>query len=525
MKKSGPGKRIGWSSPAYRVVTSGRNTHDNVKYLELRIGHVRLQNSLNRDFFDYPREMSKLRLTFYTTILKFVRAYAKYINDHPYLEKVPLAGLVLHFNKRYHNDNKCWESYLRVQDDSLIRYKVFQEECFMNLLIFQNIRNQLPYAEDYLIGIDGASNELLMEPWVLAPVFRSVKDRYSYILKNKHKEIFGFELTSRKDLGITFHVGEVFRSVISGLRHVDEVIEYFGFQSGERIGHGTVLGISIDEYLYHHPDIYIPAIELLDNLLWLYHLKSKGNLFGSISSSFFEEEISKVVHFIYDNEHGHLDGQISLHHLYMAYRKQFEELSSVIDIREDYQRNHQRKTENCFFSTTNNWDENILFLTRHCRCYLEKMVRFIKVEISHELVKKIYSEAQEYMLKKVSHKGIIVETNPVSNLNIGEIYGMKKHPIFELNNVYKEGNNKIMVSINTDNPGVFSTTLQNQFGFIQQMLYDMNIPMEDALRWIDVARENGIYSAFMNNVSKTKEQILDELKQVELFIKKEIGLN
>lgn len=187
MKKSGPGKRIGWASPAYRVVTSGRNTHDNVKYLELRIEHVRLQNSLNRDFFDYPREMSKLRLTFYTTILKFVRAYAKYINDHPYLEKVPLAGLVLHFNKRYDNDNKCWESYLRVQDDSLIRYKVFQEECFMNLLIFQNIRNKLPYGEDYLIGIDGASNELLMEPWVLAPVFRSVKDRYSYILKNKHK--------------------------------------------------------------------------------------------------------------------------------------------------------------------------------------------------------------------------------------------------------------------------------------------------------------------------------------------------
>ena len=25
-EKSGPGKRIGWASPAYRVVTSGRNT-------------------------------------------------------------------------------------------------------------------------------------------------------------------------------------------------------------------------------------------------------------------------------------------------------------------------------------------------------------------------------------------------------------------------------------------------------------------------------------------------------------------
>ena len=69
---------------------------------------------------------------------------------------------------------------------------------------------------------------------------------------------------------------------IKGLRHIDEVIEYFGFQNGERLGHATVLGLSLDDYTNTHQIITLPAIELLDNWLWLHRLKSKYNLFKDI---------------------------------------------------------------------------------------------------------------------------------------------------------------------------------------------------------------------------------------------------
>lgn len=499
--------------------------YENVKFLEIRIGHINLKTINNKyDKFTVLQDINVngLKVIFYKTIKTFIKAYLQFLNVNETLDVIPQAGLILHFNKRYDHSKKCWDSYFRTYDDSFLRYKEFQEECFLNLIIFQEIRNELPYGQDYLIGIDGASNELLTEPWVLAPVFRSVKDRYSNILKNKAKNMYGIELQLRRDVGITYHVGEVFHSIASGLRHIDEVIDYYGFQNGERIGHGTILGVSIDNYISQQHIISLPAIELLDNLLWLYHLKSSHNLFNNISISYFEEELWKIIHYIYNDESGHLKAEITIHHLYKSYRKQFDELGSIHDIRNEYECNNHIMTSYCVFKVNKHWDENLLLLSRHCRCFLEKMSRIVQINVDNGIIKQIYEEAQQYLINKVSHKGIIIETNPVSNVNIGEIYGMQNHPIFALNDSFDQDYNRVLVSINTDDPGVFSTTLRNQYGFIQQMLYDRGIPMEKALQWIDRARGNGLNSSFLNKKIKSKEQIKKELNEIIEHIDKKI---
>ena len=266
------------------------------------------------------------------------------------------------------------------------------------------------------------SHNLLSEPWVLAPIFRSVKDKYKSILKDKAFNRYGIKLLATKDLGITYHVGEVFHSIASGLRHVDEVIDYYGYQNGERIVHGTILGISIDNYVDNHRIISLPAIELLDNLLWLYHLKAYKNLFKDISISYLEEQIWKITHFIYDIN-GHLGGNsegINIHHLYLAYKKQFAGLDFVKD--EYYLLNCQANfsSKNCIFKNSKNWNEDLLFYSRHCRCFLKKMTRMIQIDTSDETIINIYKEAQQYVINKIACKGIIIETNPVSNANIGE---------------------------------------------------------------------------------------------------------
>ena len=40
-----------------------------------------------------------------------------------------------------------------------------------------------------------------------------------------------------QNMGFTYHVGEDFRHIASGLRHVDEVIENFHYKAGDRLGH------------------------------------------------------------------------------------------------------------------------------------------------------------------------------------------------------------------------------------------------------------------------------------------------
>ena len=147
----------------------------------------------------------------------------------------------------------------------------------------------------------------------------------------------------------------------------------------------------------------------------------------------------------------------------------------------------------------------MLFYSRHCRCFLKKMTRMIQIDTSDETIINIYKEAHQYVINKIAYKGIIIETNPVSNANIGEFNSMNDHPIFMMNDSFDKDHNHVMVSVNTDDPGVFGTTLKNQYGFILQVLIDKGVPMEKALKWIDMTRENGLNSTFINRTKKTKK--------------------
>lgn len=484
--------------------------YDKVKYLEIRIGHVKFKQNKNEQ---YPlKNRQDVLLQFCQSLYSFAEVYQNYLRNH---SQLVYAGLVLHFNKRYDDEMKCWDNYFTVKDDSYLRYKLYQEECFLNLAVFQYIRGKIPYAENYLVGIDAASNELLTEPWVLAPVFRVVKDKYKDTLVQKAKK-YGLVLKRTKNVGVTYHVGEVFDSLASGFRHVDEVLDYYGFQNGERLGHGTILGISIDDYMSSHKIVSLPAIELLDNWLWIYHLKSHKNLFKDISIGYIEEQIWKLVHFIYD-DNGHLPAHISIHHLYRAYQKQFEGLDFANN--KSHQCLYHMLKDDCHFRSHSEWDENLLLYSRHCRCFLEKMVRVVQFHTDNDVLKMIYKEVQNYLCQKIARKGIVVEINPVSSAIIGDFHSIYEHPIFYMNDSISRDHHHIMVSINTDDPGVFGTTLRNQFGFIEQMLLSKGFPMEKTMNWIDMTRKNGMNSTFINKTYKSREEIINELEEIKKAIK------
>lgn len=508
--------------------------YDNVQFLEMRIGHVNIQTSNKKKEDIIPeikyKHLDDLLKTYVSTLLNFIKSYLNFLNSlnttlglNELSEDVPQVGLILHFNKRYDDIHKCWENYFQVRDDSLLRYKEYQNICFLNLIVFQKIREKVIYADEYLIGIDGASNELLTEPWVLAPIFRSVKARYSHTLKKQALK-YDIHLHSTKEMGITYHVGEVFHSIGSGLRHVDEVIDYYGFQNGERIGHGTVLGISIDDFVHSHKIISLPAIEFLDNLLWLHHLKSTNNLFKDVSISFLEEAIWKIAHFIYDID-GKLGGDskgIDIHHLYLAYKKQFNCLDFIENSSAPGKCLANFDDKHCIFRCKKYWDENLLFYSRHCKCFLINMTRVIQIHIDNEMIRMIYKEAQQFIIDKIARKGIVVETNPLSNITIGEIDSIKDHPVFKMNDSFHVDHNHVMVSINADDPGVFGTTLKNQYGFILNALLDSGISMEKSLMWIDMARENGLNSTFINRRKKTKSEIINELNEMKNDLEEKI---
>ena len=72
------------------------------------------------------------------------------------------------------------------------------------------------------------------------------------------------------NIGFTYHVGEEFRHIMSGLRHISEVMEHFNYKAGDRLGHAIALGVDVDQWVRENEVITIPAMEHLENLLWLW---------------------------------------------------------------------------------------------------------------------------------------------------------------------------------------------------------------------------------------------------------------
>lgn len=115
-------------------------------------------------------------------------------------------------------------------------------------------------------------------------------------------------------------------------------------------------------------------------------------------------------------------------------------------------------------------------------------------------------DMQRAMRQELFQKGIAIECNPTSNLKIGTFRRHDKHPLLTFNNYYLEDDNttpNMKVSINTDDLGVFDTSLVNvyalMFNAITKKRHDEGNYNDDAVYdYLNYIRKNGIEMAFKN---------------------------
>ncbi len=123
--------------------------------------------------------------------------------------------------------------------------------------IYYLVKNIKKFS-DYIVGFDAASIEYWTPPWVYRVIFKFLKNY--------------FKVYANKDIGITFHAGEDFIDVATGLRYIYESIY---FLETKRIGHGLSLGVLLERYHLKYPVIAMHPIMYLFHLLWLNHLVLK----------------------------------------------------------------------------------------------------------------------------------------------------------------------------------------------------------------------------------------------------------
>lgn len=427
---------------------------------------------------------------------------------------IPAMGIVFHFLKAEHLGDRaghcCWRNVMSVEgrrSGHRMRKRLYVANIALAL---EEIRESITGMDEYIVGIDAASDENSMEPWMFVPAYKIIRShRHTYPVTKTGKDSESF--TRIRNIGFTYHVGEDFRHIVSGLRHVDEVLEGFGYKAGDRLGHALVLGTDIEKWMADNEAVPLPKQEHLENLLWMWGTNTCCGLELPIKLEVLESRIMDLASEIY----GHSES-LNVRMLYHAYQKKFDMdhekiirniLGKETRDRQEHVAVNNASEEMCYGV----WTEDKLLMTNYCPVFESRHSKIELVPVKGDDVA-VYKALQNYLIDKVEKRGIYIEENPTSNLTIGDFSYMKQHPIFHLNSRKGEGHN-VFVTVNSDDPAVFNTNVENELAYIYYAAEAQGEARSEILEWVDKIRQYGMDASFIQN-EKSAEQILAEIQQI-----------
>ena len=479
--------------------------NQNIVKLELRVSPRDTEEELKKSVSDILKQYKDLLQNEYNPLKKEKIPFKS--------NRFPLLGIVFHFIKKIDTYNdKCYYLYSQEKKDNYISYGNLMETYKNQAKLIAKLRKEIPYISNYIVGIDAASKENNTEPYVLREAYEILRNQQNIELTD---DVGGYYI---KTIGYTYHVGEDFRDVISGLRHVDEVIEEFKFTAGDRLGHAIVIGIDIEKWAEMNSTVYLPAGEYFENLLWEWGVYTKDDTYKDIENiRFLENRIFEVAEFIF----GSVDG-MSVRELYSNYKwkfksaylsemhydgdcmlKEFAGIKCIL----------QAPTVSEVLEENNKmvWTSQHIRHAMNCRYFLKKIEKTIEVNISRQLIEK-YKKIQAYMKGKISEKGLVIEANPTSNLIIGDFATFEDYHITNLSSPEKED---VIITINTDDPVIFNTNLSNEFSLIFDiMVKSGKYSSKDIIQWLDKIRDNGVNYSFIPDRWLTRDEIIKEVDTI-----------
>lgn len=387
---------------------------------------------------------------------------------------------IVHFIKKHFGD--CEWATVR-------NYRLRKNIYGQSLALRSAYRKSLNVRER-LCAIDAANAEREARPEVFAQAFRFLRSELNGYRPDN------IEHWEQHEIHVTYHVGEDFWDVIDGLRAIDEAMLFLEMESDDRIGHGLALGTSPEEYYRkRHYSIIMPCQVMLDNMVWLYYkAHALGITLPPQAKLYIEETVSDLSQRIYGNTY-----QMDV--LYKSWQLRGEDSDAICEgVCKDtiagwdkYARSEWTKQKYSGMKIPNDVLECVLRY-HMCRKEGDKMItkKFEKSLIP------IIKEVQDHMMADIGKQHIAIETNPTSNVRIGDFYRYDQHPIFR----FKD---HLPISINTDDVGVFDTSLSNEYALIACAMEKMRDEegkrkypnSNDICNWLDEIREASISQRFV----------------------------
>lgn len=410
------------------------------------------------------------------------------------------------------------------REEKKYRHKLLREEIKKQAFAIYYFRNdERNWNENPLagcvVGIDAANSEIYCRPEVFAQAFRFLRN---------HKIVCGFDQRPN-DLNITFHVGEDFFDVADGLRAIEEALFFLNLRNGDRLGHCLALGTDVRKYyeMRNHTICSTKQV-LLDNMAWLHHKCKRligytplcyylESTFHDLFLDVFGDEKYKNGVFNYDNVFdmkNSLKAMDNIQDYYLSWwlrgnSPTFGSDESTVltsDIEKEWFNvsvNHHLGAE----LARNNQNAIHIHEQYHSDKVVDRGSDAKTFTIRKEYRDEFYSliEAiQEHLLCKIEKKRISIECNPSSNYKIGEMTSYDGHPIIKFFNAGLSTpfpRHDIAVSINTDDQGVFSTSLEREYSLMALAMERYqpegykNSPRQ-IIEWLDKIREMSVEQQF-----------------------------
>jgi len=325
---------------------------------------------------------------------------------------------------------------------------------------------RFPLVRHYVTGIDAAANELHTPPEVFAPVYRAAR-RAGLV-------------------HFTYHVGEDFEHLITGIRAVYEAVTFLDLRDGNRVGHGTAVGIDPKLWLERSPPVLrLRRGDRLDDLVFAYRMlleepKATGVL-GRL-----QDEIQRLARAVYGEE-------LDCHLLWTAWTlRRLDPLrlpeadlrlwwSSVDDETEEYHELcGEREKARAAFD---------LFRRYHMPEVVVKS-RELETANSDTLDADLLRCLQERALQEITKRRVVIETLPTSNVRISFYRNFTEHHVFRWLGL-EPGGQLPSVSVGSDDPGIFACSLRGEFMHLYREVLQRTGSEREAIARLDHLNETG----------------------------------
>lgn len=473
-------------------------------------------------------------------LMPWIRAYTR-LKD----QRIQKFGLVVHFKKEDEEiEDRGFSSFIDSPVPRLRwgrRRRLIRDEA---LRLYRLLQRPTP-INPFVVGIDACNLELATPPEVFAPVFRFLRELPISLTgkSSQYSPFFELEpsirrLLERRRIGMSYHVGEDFRHLLSGLRAICEVVDFLKPNPGDRLGHGTALALHPTDWLNHNGfQAVLPKLEWLDTLVWVHHFLGPGDevvgrleiedriqryswdIYSGALRSHYDpmsikprrDDDDDAQKFVEETRKGLLDWDWSPLALWDAWTlRQLDPYS--VDFKKLLRGRLELKNPQGFCDEDRRWriiQEKIIrqvegtigsrnaclllglyWMSPDVRREGEKVV-VVDMQEQEEDWLELCRRVEEKMKKKIHEKELVVEVNPSSNRIIGPMDRYGQHHVFHLtldeNRRLKQG---VRVSVNTDNPAVCHTTLAHEHYLLGEILM-REMPEAEVVEWLEWLRQNG----------------------------------